>query len=67
MEVKVFEQDAKQIVDQLFDAKMLKDDVTRDQMNVFEDLVHFLLKSKYDSYLRITKLTESISKLEKTS
>lgn len=57
---KVFQQDAKSIVDCAFDKKLFHDDVTRDHMNKFEDLIAYLLQSKYDGYVRCNELIESL-------
>ena len=51
MENKIFEQDAKQMVDMMFDANLFHDNVTRDNMNTFEELIRSLLESKFDSYI----------------
>jgi hypothetical protein len=63
MEDKIFKTDAKQIVDMIFDNKLFKDEVTRDNMNGFEDLIQFLLQSRYESYLRCEKLFKSLEKV----
>lgn len=63
MNEKIFDQDAKSIVDMMFDTKMFHDNVTRDNMITFEDLIRFLLQSKFDSYKRLEKLNESMKKL----
>ena len=62
MEKQIFKSDAKQIVDLFFETKLFKEDVTRDDMNETENLVQFLLESRFDSYVRINKLTERIDK-----
>ena len=62
MEDKIFKADAKQIVDMAFNNKIFKDEVTRDDMNAFEDLITFLLQSRYESYLRVQALMSRISK-----
>ena len=63
MEDKIFKADAKQIVDMAFNNKIFKDEVTRDDMNAFEDLITFLLQSRYESYLRVQAL---MSRMQKT-
>ncbi len=63
MDDKILKQDAKQIVDMMFDSNLFHDNVTRDNMNTFEELIHFLLQSKFESYKRLEKLNESIKKL----
>ena len=62
MEDKIFKADAKQIVDMVFNHKLFKDHITRDDMNGFEDLIQFLLQSRFESYQRIEKLMQRIEK-----
>ncbi len=62
MEDKIFKSDAKQIVDLAFDNKVLAKDLTRDNLNDFEELIEFLLRSRFESYKKAEKLFESISK-----
>lgn len=62
MENIIFKNDAKQIVDMAFDNKLFKDNITRDDMNSFEDLIQFLLQSRYESYVRVNYLMERIEK-----
>ena len=65
MEDKYFKTDAKQIVDTLFDTKVFKDDMTRDDFNNLEEFIWYLLQSKFDSYVKVTKLMDSINKKTK--
>jgi len=60
MEQKQFKQDAKSIVDMLFDAKLFKDILTRDDFNGVEDFIAYLMESNFNSYQRITKLMEKV-------
>lgn len=60
----LFKADAKQIVDTIFDNKLFKDNVTRDNMNGFEDLIQFLLESKYNSHIKMLELTSKIKEHE---
>lgn len=60
MDENIFKQDAKQIVDLAFNQKLFKDEVTRDIMNTFEELINFLLSTRYESYKRTDKLLESL-------
>ena len=64
MEKNYFKQDAKQIVDMLFDNKIFREDVTRDDLNAVENHINFLLDSKFDSHLRLEKLVKKIEKHE---
>lgn len=60
MEEKIFKADAKQMVDMAFDNKLFKDEITRDDMNGFEDLIQFLLQNRFESYQRVEKLMAKI-------
>jgi hypothetical protein len=60
IEENVFKTDAKQIVDMAFDAKLFNDSLTRDDFNSFEELIGFLLQSRYESYIRVSKLLDRI-------
>ena len=64
MKNEYFKTDGKQIADMLFDAKYFKDSVTRDDMNAVEELIVFLLQSKFETYKRTTKLLERIEQKE---
>jgi hypothetical protein len=65
MDEKIFKGDAKQIVDTAFDKKLFKDEITRDHMQEFEDLISYLLQSRYDGYIKMTKLLEKIENKSK--
>ena len=65
MEKTRFKQDAKQITDMLFDKRLFVDSLTRDEMNAFEDLIEFIINSKFESHLRCEKLLESLEKNKK--
>lgn len=60
MEDKIFKADAKLIVDMAFNNKIFKDELSRDDFNAFEELIQFLLKSRFESYQRIEKLMRRI-------
>lgn len=64
MEDNQFKQDAKSIVDLTFDGKLFKDNVTRDDMNVFEDLISFLLQSRFESYIKTKQLFDKLDKVK---
>ena len=64
MDDKIFKQDAKQMVDMMFESNLFHDNVTRDNMNTFEELIGFLLESKFDGYRRLEKLNESVKKIK---
>jgi hypothetical protein len=60
MEDKIFKNDAKQIVDLAFNNKLFKEEITRDDFNAFEELIGFLLQSRFESYQRAEKLLSSL-------
>lgn len=62
MEQQIFKQDAKTLVDTLFDAKLFKDQVTRDDLNSIEDYISSALNSRFDSYLKIEKIMDKLVK-----
>jgi hypothetical protein len=60
MDKEIFKLDAKTIVDLSFNNKLFKDEVTRDDMDKFEDLLSYLLQSKYESYKRAEELLKKL-------
>ena len=50
------------MVDVMFNSKLFKDDLTRDEMNSIEDFIQFSMESGFDSHLKIEKLNEKINK-----
>ena len=46
----------------LFDAKILKEKVTRDDMNSTEDFISSMMQSKFESIQKLSKLMEQIKK-----
>lgn len=63
MEIK-FNSDAKSIVDTLFDAKLFKETITRDQMNGVEDLIKYMMESRVSSHLKAMELYEQVRSKE---
>ena len=63
MEIK-FDSDAKTIVDTLFNAKLFKDGVTRDDMNSIEDLLKYMMESRVSSHLKARELYEQVKSKE---
>ncbi len=57
---KIFKQDAKSIVDTLFETKIFRDDLTRDELNSVEEMLDYLMSSRFDSLLRAEKLFKQI-------
>lgn len=62
MQQQIFKNDAKQIVDLMFNTKLFSDDVTRDIMNEFEEFITFMLQSRFDSYVKIDSLLKKLPK-----
>lgn len=58
---KRFAAGAKIIVDTMFDNRLFKDSITRDDMNGFEELIQFMLESKFNMAWKSEKLFESIT------
>ena len=57
---KIFKQDAKSIVDTLFETKIFRDDLTRDELNSVEELIDYCMSVRFDSILRAEKLYKQI-------
>jgi hypothetical protein len=55
-----FKSDAKQMVDMLFDTKIFIPTLTRDELNGIEELIQYILQSKFDSHIRVEKLFSKI-------
>ena len=55
---KNFKNDAKMVVDALFNAKVFKDDVTRDEMIKTEELIDFMMSSSFESHIKIQKFLD---------
>ena len=66
MEARIFKNDAKQIVDLVFDAKLFRDDLTRDNLNSIEEMIQFMMQSRFESYQRAQNLLKSIEANNKT-
>lgn len=60
MEQRIFKQDAKQIVDLMFDHKLFKDQITRDDMNNLQDTIEYMLSSRFETYQRVKELMQKI-------
>ena len=57
---KIFKQDAKSIVDTLFETKIFKDNLTRDELNTIEELIDYCMSARFESLLRAEKLFKQI-------
>lgn len=66
MTEQIFKQDAKNITDSLFETKIFKDNITRDDMNAFEDYISFTLQSKYNVYRKCEELCKQIESKKTT-
>lgn len=62
MEERLFKNDAKSIVDLAFETKFFRENVTRDDMNSFEEMIQYMLQSRFESYVKIHKLNEKMEK-----
>jgi len=58
----IFKQDAKILVDCIFDKKMFNDTMTRDNMNIFEEIIAMNLQFKYESYISCKEFKEKLEK-----
>lgn len=67
MEEKIFKNDAKGIIDTLFDTKMFNSDVTRDEMNALEDLVAYMLSSRFAGYVKSKDLQDKYERLQNSA
>ena len=57
---KIFKQDAKSITDTLFETKIFRDDLTRDELNTIEELIDYCMSVRFDSLLRAEKLYKQL-------
>jgi hypothetical protein len=64
-ENKLFKQEAKIIVDSLFDNGLLINTLTRDDMSALEEYLRFSLENRFNSYKLIKSLNEKINKHNK--
>jgi len=62
MDTKIFQADAKTIVDMAFDNKLFKDHLTRDDFDSFEELLCFMLQSRFESYQKVEKLLNKVDR-----
>ena len=57
-----FKNDAKTIVDMLFDSKFFKNDITRDDLNATENFISELMSLKFKSQEKFKRLFDRIDK-----
>lgn len=60
-----FSGNAKWLIDALFDAKVMREDITRDQMNETEKVVADLMQDAWDSHIRVQALIARMEELKK--
>lgn len=58
-----FKADAKHIVDALFDGKLFKDNLTRDDLNCIESYVLDMMESKMSSHIKCKEIEEKLNKM----
>jgi|1_EtaG_2_1085319.scaffolds.fasta_scaffold13694_4 hypothetical protein len=64
MNDKTFKEDAKQIVDIVFNGNLFKAEITRDDMNCLQDFIENSLKRRYGTYKRADQFIKSIERLD---
>lgn len=57
-----FKNDAKQLVDMLFDNKLFIPTLTRDELNGVEEFLQYTMQSKFESHIRAKELFDKIEK-----
>lgn len=57
---KYFKSDAKTIVDTLFDAKLFREDITRDSLNLTEQYLSYAMQSRFNSHHKAKELFERL-------
>jgi len=60
MKEEYFRQDAKAIVDMLFDADLFRAEVTRDHMATVETFLSDCLQMRFDTYKRMSKFLDQV-------
>lgn len=64
-EIEIFYQNqAKQIIDTMFDSKVFNEKLTRDNIQGFEDLLAFYFQSQADSVKKCVEFTNSLKNLK---
>ena len=61
----LFKTDAKDIIDSLFDAKLFRDDLTRDDISAAEEFLLFCMNSRYEQKRRVERLLGRVEYLPK--
>ena len=55
---KIIKDDAKSVVDLLFETKIFKEELTRDNLNSIEEFVGYLLETRVNSQIKMLKFKE---------
>ena len=58
----LIKQDAKSVVDLLFETGYLKNGITRDNMNALEEFIRAILLSRVDSHVRLNEISSGLYK-----
>jgi len=58
----LIKQDAKSVVDLLFETGYLKNVITRDNMNALEEFIRAILSSRVDSHVRLNEISSGLYK-----
>ena len=56
--------EAKTIVDMLFDNKVFRDDLTRDDLNKLEEYIDFSLNTRMRSHITMNELMKKVDKIK---
>lgn len=62
----IFKQDAKSITDTLFETKIFRSDLTRDELNIVEELIYYCMSARFDSTLFAEKLFKQVKEKDAT-
>ena len=58
----VMSHDAKTIIDMLYDTGCFRDSITRDDMNIAEELTAYLLNTRFEGYKKMHKVMQGFEK-----
>ena len=64
---KIFKNDAKTIVDTLFENQLLRKSFKRSDMDHLEGLIAYMMNSRFDSYKKMTELSDKVLRQEMDS
>lgn len=66
MTEELFKEDARRVTDMIFDCDLFAKDITRDQMNIVQKHLQFLMELKFKSYQQQLEFLDSIKELKDT-